>query len=103
MMKIKTIEQTEETSWTRAWFMSRVFVGFAIHVIMLVCAIGFTEHVVELSFLVKDHRMNPLITAAMTGASAFSAAMAGVYWVKAQYIRCCLPEVMDDATKKLNQ
>jgi len=93
----------KETPWDRAWFMSRVLVGFIVHVFLIICAIGFTEHVVELSFLIKDHRMNPLITATMTGVSAFTAGMAGVYWVKAKFIQCCLPECMDDATKKLNQ
>lgn len=102
MMEDKA-KQAEETSWDHVWFLSRVAVGFIIHVLLIICAIGFTEHAVELSYLIKDHSMHPRITALMTGVSAFTAAMSGVYWVKAKFIQCCLSECMDDATKKLNQ
>jgi hypothetical protein len=90
-------------SFSHLWFLVRVGIGFVIHVALIVCAVGFTEHAVELSYLVKDHHMNQNFTAVMTGTSAFTAAMAGVYWVKARFIQLFLPECLDEATKKLQQ
>jgi hypothetical protein len=97
------MSETEKTNWEQAWFISRVIIGFVIHVFLIVSAIGFAETVMEATFLIKDHHMDPRLTAVMACLSAFIAGMAGAYWVKAQYIRCCLPEVLDEASKKLNQ
>lgn len=93
--------------WTNLWWLSRVIVGYVIHIVLVVFAIYNIELVFE--FVTGFYSMNPeynvkipvVVSALILTTSTFFANMAGAYWVKQMYIKQFLPELMDELTKKL--
>jgi hypothetical protein len=91
--------------WEDAWYTIRVLIGIAIQAFMIFCIFALTEHILELMDIVGDrvlkHQVSALTMDIILAVPTIASGMAGMNWVKSQYIRYCLPEVMDDVTKKI--
>lgn len=96
----------QDELWSSLWFMTRVSVGWLIHVSLILCALFNVEVMFEATKgFYQNHADAPMFSATVVGVfmaiSYFTASMAGVYWVKSMYIRHFIPEVMDEAAKRL--
>jgi uncharacterized integral membrane protein len=101
-------EIERDEMWTNLWWLSRVIVGYIIHIVLIIFALYNVDVVYELviNLYIQNPEQNVYIpaklSAAITACSSFFASMAGVFWVKQQYVLRCLPELMDELSKKLN-
>jgi hypothetical protein len=80
-----------------ASFLFRAVTGYLIHGALVLCAVALAVFLGGLAVSVRVQ----LPIAVMIAVAAFTAGMAGVYWVKGLYIQHFLPELMDEVTRKI--
>ena len=79
------------------WLIARILVGSLFGVLLVAATLAYTVTVVSAA----DNAGLPMFVRMSLLLTALTSGLAGASWFKSLYVRWCLPELLDEFTKKL--